>query len=134
MAPTDDDPVAPADDTRYRPTVTECDQVLHDVWLFLDNEMDTDARAAVQKHLDDCSPCLDEAGIEEKLKKLVHRTCSGERAPDQLRTRLVSALESVRVTAVAGPDGCAVRVEQIQVLRSAPASTANDEADPAADR
>lgn len=126
--------MAHSDDDQNRPTITECDQVLHDVWLFLDNEMDPDARAAVQKHLDDCSPCLDEAGIEEKLKKLVHRTCSGERAPDQLRVRLVSAIESVRVTAVAGPDGSAVRVEQVRVVRSAPATTAIDPADPPADQ
>ena len=70
----------------------ECFEVLRDVWLFLDNEMDSDARAAVQRHLDDCSPCLEEAGVEEKLKKLVQRTCSGERAPEELRLRVVTAL------------------------------------------
>ena len=70
----------------------ECFEVLRDVWLFLDNEMDADARAAVQRHLDDCSPCLEEAGVEEKLKKLVQRTCSNERAPDELRMRVVTAL------------------------------------------
>lgn len=70
----------------------DCSQVLKDVWLFLDNEMDPHARAAVQRHLDDCSPCLEEAGVEEKLKNLLHRTCSTERAPQELRTRLVTAL------------------------------------------
>lgn len=97
---------------------TECDQVLNDVWLFLDNEMDPNARAAVQRHLDDCSPCLAEAGLQEKLKKLIHRTCRGERAPEQLRMRLVSAIESISVTSTAGPDGDAVRVEQTTVIRT----------------
>lgn len=78
----------------------DCFEVLRDVWLFLDNEMDSDARAAVQRHLDDCSPCLEEAGVEEKLKKLVQRTCSGERAPDELRLRVVSA-----ITRSSGADG-----------------------------
>lgn len=78
----------------------ECFEVLRDVWLFLDNEMDTDARAAVQRHLDDCSPCLEEAGVEEKLKKLVQRTCSNERAPDELRVRVVTA-----ITRSSGADG-----------------------------
>lgn len=70
----------------------DCSEVLRDVWMFLDNEMDTDARAAVQRHLDDCSPCLEEAGVEEKLKKLIHRTCGGEVAPDELRVRVVAAI------------------------------------------
>lgn len=105
----------------------ECDKVLRDVWLFLDNEMDPDARAAVVKHLDDCSPCLEEAGIEEKLKKLVHRGCHGERAPEHLRTRLASAIESITVTAVAGPDGTSVRVEQVRVVRHAPSESDNQD-------
>lgn len=111
----------PADgDNGFRERRSECDQVLSDVWLFLDNEMDPDARAAVQKHLDDCSPCLEEAGIEEKLKKLIHRTCSGERAPEQLRLRLVSAIESISITSIAGPGGGSLRIEQTTVIRTVP--------------
>jgi mycothiol system anti-sigma-R factor len=98
---------------------SECSQVLNDVWLFLDNEMDPDARAAVQRHIDDCSPCLEEAGIEEKLKKLIHRTCRGERAPEQLRMRLVSAIESISVTSTTVGPGGALRIEQTRVIRTA---------------
>jgi len=115
----------PADgDNGFRERRSECDQVLSDVWLFLDNEMDPDARAAVQKHLDDCSPCLEEAGIEEKLKKLIHRTCSGERAPEQLRLRLVSAIESISITSIAGPGGGSLRIEQTTVIRTVPGPSA----------
>ena len=46
-----------------------CDEVLRDVWLFLDDEMDPENRAAVQRHLDDCSPCLAEAGIDYLTKR-----------------------------------------------------------------
>ena len=53
---------------REKPSGSRCDEVLRDVWLFLDDEMDLENRAAVQRHLDDCSPCLVEAGIDEKLK------------------------------------------------------------------
>lgn len=111
--------MSPADEGRLQSVnKPECDKVLNDVWLFLDNEMDPDARAAVVKHLDDCSPCLEEAGIEEKLKKLVHRGCHGERAPEHLRVRLASAIQSVTVTAVSGPDGTSVQVEQVRVIRT----------------
>jgi len=78
---------------------SECSQVLRDVWQFLDNEMDEEKRAVVQQHLDDCSPCLEEAGIDLKLKALLHRKCGGDRAPQQLRERLVARLSQMRVTA-----------------------------------
>ena len=50
----------------------QCPDVLRDVWLFLDDELDPEARAAVQRHLDECSPCLEEAGLDAKLKQLLH--------------------------------------------------------------
>lgn len=101
----------------------ECFEVLRDVWLFLDNEMDPEARAAVQRHVDECSPCLEELGVEEKLKKLLHRTCSNERAPQELRLRVASAItrsaggvvhlsESVQVESVQVET---VQVESVQV-------------------
>lgn len=89
---------------------SECTSVLRDVWLFLDDEMDPDNRAKVQQHLDECSPCLMEAGLDRKLKDLLHRKCGGERAPEQLRHRLVARLSSVQVTSVT-EDG----VEQVTV-------------------
>ncbi len=79
-----------------------CSSVLRDVWLFLDDEMDPENRARVQRHLEECSPCLEEAGLERKLKALLHRKCGGDRAPAELRQRVIASLEitvtSVRVT------------------------------------
>ena len=71
---------------------SQCSGVLRDVWLFLDDEMDQENRAKVQQHLDECSPCLVEAGLDQKLKELLHRKCGGDRAPEQLRQRLVATL------------------------------------------
>jgi mycothiol system anti-sigma-R factor len=76
----------------------ECAGVLRDVWQFLDNELDPANRAAVEAHLDGCSPCLEEANIDAKLKALLHAKCGGDRAPQQLREKLVSHLRSVTVT------------------------------------
>ena len=90
------------------PSGSKCDEVLRDVWLFLDDEMDPERRAVVQQHLDDCSPCLVEAGLDLKLKRLLHRTCGGDRAPDELRVRLSARL--ARVAAVFD-DGSSVVVE-----------------------
>lgn len=81
---------------------SRCTEVLRDVWKFLDDEMDPENRARVQQHLDECSPCLEEAGLERKLKDLLHRKCGGDRAPDHLRQRVVASLQvtvtTVRVT------------------------------------
>src|ERR1700710_232282 len=76
----------------------ECAGVLRDVWQFLDNELDPENRAAVEAHLDGCSPCLEEANLDQKLKALLHAKCGGDRAPQQLREKLVSHLSSVTVT------------------------------------
>ena len=82
-------------DPRTRRTGLAVRRVLRDVWLFLDDEMDPENRARVQQHLDDCSPCLVEAGIDEKLKQLLHSKCGGDRAPEQLRVRLVARLATM---------------------------------------
>ncbi len=70
----------------------ECSRVLDDIWAFLDDEMDPAARQQMRAHLDNCSPCLDESDIGEKLKALLHRKCGGEVAPEVLRERLILAL------------------------------------------
>lgn len=103
---------------------SECEQVLADLQLFLDNEMDPDARAAVQRHLDDCPPCFGESDLEQKFKDLVHRTCGGERAPDELRSRLTMAISAVSITAMSD-DGEQVQVDQVRVVR-----TVSDGTDP----
>lgn len=72
-----------------------CDDVMADVWRFLDDELDPERRAAVQRHLDECSPCLEEAGIDSKLKALLARKCGGDRAPDDLRARIAGRLTAL---------------------------------------
>ncbi|GAA2790659.1 mycothiol system anti-sigma-R factor [Saccharopolyspora taberi] len=92
-----------------------CDDVLAEVWLFLDNECDRERRAALQKHLDDCGSCLEHYGIEEHIKALLHRKCGGEHAPAELKERLRASirdtvLRQAEVTVEHGPDGTSVEV------------------------
>jgi len=94
----------------------ECGTVLRDVWLFLDNELDPERRAAVQRHLDDCSPCLEEAGLDSKLKDLLARKCGGDRAPAHLRERIVAGLVQWRSTTAS--DGQGTRVQASSVTMS----------------
>ena len=66
----------------------DCGQILNEVYLFLDLECADERRASIQHHLDECSPCLREYGIEQEVKALVSRCCGNETAPAELRDRL----------------------------------------------
>lgn len=65
-----------------------CREVLEEVYLYLDLECTQRRRQTIREHLDECSPCLREYGIEQEVKVLVGRCCGAESAPDELRERL----------------------------------------------
>jgi mycothiol system anti-sigma-R factor len=77
----------------------ECRSVLEEVYLYLDAETDDLSRAKIREHLDDCSPCLREFGIEQELKALVSRCCGGDRAPESLKIKLKLKLREVVIEA-----------------------------------
>ncbi len=54
----------------------DCASVLQHVYEYIDHEMADDDLATVKEHLDDCTPCLAEYGLEQAVKSLVHRRCS----------------------------------------------------------
>jgi mycothiol system anti-sigma-R factor len=95
---------------------TDCSEVLAEVWLFLDQECNESRRALLNRHLDECGPCLAEYGLDEKLKTLLATKCGGEAAPESLKDRLRSqiryaVLEQAQVTVESGPDGTTTTVE-----------------------
>lgn len=81
----------------FGPGGLDCNEVLADVFLYLDNEADEAARERMRAHLDDCAPCLRQFGLEQDVKALVARYCGGDIAPDSLRLRLQIRLEQVVV-------------------------------------
>jgi mycothiol system anti-sigma-R factor len=70
------------------PHETDCREVLAEVYLYLDLECANGRREVIQRHLDECLPCLREYGIEQEVKQLVGRCCGAETAPAELRERL----------------------------------------------
>ena len=76
---------------------TDCDEVLGEVYLYLDLECSEDRRELIQKHLDECTTCLREFGIEHEVKALVARCCGDETAPRELRDRLRIKLDQLEV-------------------------------------
>ena len=76
----------------------DCQAVLSDVYIFLDNECDETQRAKIKEHLDDCYPCLRKFGIEQEVKALLARKCGGDVAPSRLRASLKVRLSEVVIT------------------------------------
>jgi mycothiol system anti-sigma-R factor len=74
------------------PHEVDCDQILNEVYLYLDLECTDERRAIIRTHLDECSPCLRQYGIEQEVKALVARCCGADRAPMELRDRLRSKI------------------------------------------
>lgn len=90
MTAHDDHPAVPSDHlgALVPPGGVDCSTVLADVFLYLDDEGDVDARERIRAHLEQCTPCLRHFGLERDVKALVARCCGGDRAPDTLRTSI----------------------------------------------
>ena len=58
-----------------QPHDTDCSEVIEAVYLYLDGELEHDGVDRIRQHLDECSPCLREYGIEREVKILVARSC-----------------------------------------------------------
>ena len=81
------------------PHETDCKEVLGEVYLYLDLECPDDRRVVIREHLDECSPCLREYGIEQEVKALVARCCGAETAPVELKRRLRAKLAELVINA-----------------------------------
>ncbi|MEV0727481.1 MULTISPECIES: mycothiol system anti-sigma-R factor [Polymorphospora] len=81
------------------PHETDCTDVLAEVYLYLDLECGDERRDLIRDHLDECSPCLRQYGIEQEVKALVARCCGNETAPVELRARLRARLGELVVEA-----------------------------------
>jgi mycothiol system anti-sigma-R factor len=79
------------------PHETPCDDVLQAVYAYIDGEMTDADHHVIRHHLDECSPCLRQYGIEQEVKALVARCCGSEVAPEELRAKVITRLAQVRV-------------------------------------
>jgi mycothiol system anti-sigma-R factor len=55
---------------------------------FLDGEMEIDVRSLLERHLEDCPPCMRHAEFSQHLKTMVGTRCSGEAVPAELVLRI----------------------------------------------
>jgi mycothiol system anti-sigma-R factor len=79
--------------------VSDCEHMLERVYQFLDHELDTASSDEIREHLASCEPCLDRYDVEQAVKALVSRSCGGDKAPSNLRTKVLSQLAQAKETA-----------------------------------
>jgi anti-sigma factor (TIGR02949 family) len=68
------------------PTLT-CEQVIEHLMAYLDREIDADAAAAIEHHLESCRGCFSRAEFELHLKEHL-RSAGSRKASRGLRARL----------------------------------------------
>jgi mycothiol system anti-sigma-R factor len=90
--------------------INSCDDVLSHVFEFLDHETDDSRRAQIAEHLEDCSSCLRQFGIEAEFKALVRRRCGGDVPPPGLKERIKLQLTAVSFE----EDGTTISVERVR--------------------
>lgn len=74
----------------------DCSEALGRMFVFIDKELDQATCAEIQRHLDECGPCLAKYELERTVKSLVARSCS-EVAPEGLLKRVKMSISEVTV-------------------------------------
>jgi mycothiol system anti-sigma-R factor len=75
---------------------SDCSEVLHRVYEYLDGEMTRDDTVKIRHHLEACGPCLQQYDLDQALKALVKRSCACEQAPVELRTQIMTRITTIR--------------------------------------
>ena len=75
----------------------DCSAFLDRIYEFVDGELTERDLTRIRQHLDECPPCLREYDLEAALKALVRRSCQ-DRAPEELRVRILARITEVRIT------------------------------------
>jgi mycothiol system anti-sigma-R factor len=71
---------------------SDCSEVLHRVYEYLDGEMTHADTVKIKHHLEECGPCLQEYDLDQALKALVKRSCACEEAPVGRRTQIMGGI------------------------------------------
>ncbi len=76
----------------------DCQDCVERLYQYLDRELSHEEVATVKRHLDDCTGCTDHFFFEERLIQRIRDACSEDRAPDDLRERIVLRLRVESLT------------------------------------
>jgi anti-sigma factor (TIGR02949 family) len=81
------------------PRAISCDEALRVLAAFLDDELHTDAREGLERHLEVCRSCFSRAEFERRLKGEISRLGRDEIPPsfEQRVRRLIGSFGAFRV-------------------------------------
>lgn len=71
--------------------MTDCNDVLRELYEFLDGELTPERRAHVEHHLNDCSPCLEAFDFHAEIRMVIAHKCRDE-CPEALKARIAEAI------------------------------------------
>ncbi len=72
-----------------------CDEALANLYPYLDSELEVVQVQRIRAHLDDCPPCWEVFGFEQRLKRVVRERLA-EEVPDAVISRFRDALRQAR--------------------------------------
>lgn len=70
-----------------------CQETLDKLHTFLDRQLSEDDLVVVRYHLDRCPPCHHLFRFEERVRRLVKRSCA-ESAPSKLREQILARMRT----------------------------------------
>jgi mycothiol system anti-sigma-R factor len=65
-----------------------CEEALAELQRFIDGELESADREDIQRHLSDCTPCMDRAEFSRHLKIIISSKCVEQRVPPDLVVKI----------------------------------------------
>lgn len=72
-----------------------CNELLASLFQYLDSELDAAECERLKGHVDHCPHCTEVQEAERHMRDLIRRCCS-ERAPDELKMRVLGQITFMR--------------------------------------
>jgi mycothiol system anti-sigma-R factor len=80
----------------------DCSDTIGRLYRYLDGELTDERRAAIQRHLDECPPCVEVYDFEAELRQVVANRCK-DHVPQALVDRVRDALAEEERRQASGP-------------------------------
>ena len=72
----------------FGPGGIDCNDVIDEIYTYMDDETDDVTRGRIRQHLEACAPCLRQYGLEQDVRQLIARCCGGDTAPRSLHEKV----------------------------------------------
>jgi mycothiol system anti-sigma-R factor len=70
----------------------DCEEILRELYPYLDGELSESARAEIQGHLDDCLDCLHVYDFQAELRQVIAKKCREHSVPPGLLEKVRGCL------------------------------------------